>query len=256
MVYDKKKYLQNLNCFRDLDLSFNKKYMNISKYSNNMLPFSRRILKVTKETSAEYTFRIGYEGQVAHDRFFQLSIPKFGEAPISASGKGRDLVVITGGTGMAPVKTLLHYFAQHSDEAGEVYFIAGFKDIKGALFKEEREQFQKSFHTIYTLDKMDAPGFRKGFVTEYLDQIPFAKLQDCNVIVVGSPPIMRAVAEKCKTSGVCDERIWMSFERKMSCAVGRCGHCKINEKYVCLDGPVFNYTIAKKCLINEIVSSL
>ncbi|HAA81699.1 MAG TPA: anaerobic sulfite reductase subunit AsrB, partial [Thermoanaerobacter sp.] len=43
-------------------------------------------------------------------------------------------------------------------------------------------------------------------------------------------------------------KIWLSFERKMSCGVGKCGHCKINETYVCLEGPVFNYTKAKNLL--------
>jgi anaerobic sulfite reductase subunit B len=47
-------------------------------------------------------------------------------------------------------------------------------------------------------------------------------------------------------NGVSEEKIWMSFERKMSCAIGKCGHCRIDETYVCLDGPVFNYTAGKK----------
>ena len=46
-------------------------------------------------------------------------------------------------------------------------------------------------------------------------------------------------------AGAVEDRIWVSFERKMACAVGKCGHCKINETYVCLEGPVFNYTKAK-----------
>ena len=45
--------------------------------------------------------------------------------------------------------------------------------------------------------------------------------------------------------GVKEENIWVSFERKMSCGIGKCGHCKIDETYVCLEGPVFNYTKAK-----------
>jgi anaerobic sulfite reductase subunit B len=45
--------------------------------------------------------------------------------------------------------------------------------------------------------------------------------------------------------GVPEEKIWVSYERKMSCAVGKCGHCRIDETYVCLEGPVFNYTEAK-----------
>ena len=52
-------------------------------------------------------------------------------------------------------------------------------------------------------------------------------------------------AVKC---GVPEEKIWVSFERKMSCAVGKCGHCRIDETYVCLEGPVFPYTVAKNLL--------
>lgn len=48
--------------------------------------------------------------------------------------------------------------------------------------------------------------------------------------------------------GVPEEKIWVSFERKMSCAVGKCGHCRIDEVYVCLEGPVFNYTQAKNLI--------
>jgi hypothetical protein len=51
-----------------------------------------------------------------------------------------------------------------------------------------------------------------------------------------------------EANGVTEDKIWVSFERKMSCAVGKCGHCKINETYVCLEGPVFNYTKAKELL--------
>ena len=58
--------------------------------------------------------------------------------------------------------------------------------------------------------------------------------------------MMRFAALECMKCGVAAEKIWVSFERKMSCAVGKCGHCKINETYVCLEGPVFNYTKAKE----------
>lgn len=257
---------------------------------NNMLPSPHRIIKVVQETQAEYTFRVAYDGEIRHGQFFQLSIPKVGEAPISVSGKGdgfveftirkigrltngifglnqddtifmrgpygngfpvelfkqKDLVVITGGTGMAPVKTMLHYFASHEEECRQVYLIAGFKDINAALFHREREYFSIRFHTIYTLDTMEAPGFQKGFVTAYIDRIPFRQMEDYNVAVVGPPMMMDAAAKECIKHGAAEEKIWMSFERKMSCAVGKCGHCKINETYVCLDGPVFNYVKAKK----------
>lgn len=51
-----------------------------------------------------------------------------------------------------------------------------------------------------------------------------------------------------KKLGIKDEQIWTSYERKMCCGIGKCGHCRMNEKYVCLDGPVFNYTEARELI--------
>ncbi len=259
---------------------------------NIMLPKPYEILSVIKETAAEYTFRVAYEGETEHGQFFQLSIPKIGEAPISVSGKGegyveftirkigrltngifglnagdmlfmrgpygkpfpvedfkgKDLVVICGGTGMAPVKTLLQHFREHRDEVKSVHIIAGFKDINSVLFTDELESFKKCFNTITTLDDSEESGFERGMVTAHIGKIPFAEFDDYNVVIVGPPAMMHFAALECLKCGAVEEKIWVSFERKMSCAVGKCGHCKINETYVCLEGPVFNYSKAKELL--------
>ena len=259
---------------------------------NIMLPSPHKIISIVKETQAEYTFRVEYRGETRHGQFFQLSIPKVGEAPISVSGKGegfveftirkigrltqgifglrpgdtlfmrgpygnpfpvdqfkgKDLLVVCGGTGMAPVKTLLNHFYDHPDEAKSVHLIAGFKDINCVLFTEELEKFKGKFHVIPTLDNSSAPGFETGMVTAHIGKIPFDRFEDYNVVIVGPPVMMRFAALECMKNGVPEEKIWVSFERRMSCAVGKCGHCKINETYVCLEGPVFNYSRAKDLL--------
>lgn len=256
---------------------------------NIMLPSGHKIISVLKETKAEYTFRVEYEGETDHGQFFQLSIPKIGEAPISVSGRGdgyleftirkigrltdgifglnagdtlfmrgpygrawpmeqfrhKNLVVICGGTGMAPVKTMLNYFFEHDDEVKDVYLIAGFKDADAVLYAEELEKFKTKFHTTATLDDSSAPGFETGMVTAHIGKIPFETFGDYNVAIVGPPAMMHYSALECLKNGAEEDRIWVSFERKMSCAVGKCGHCKINETYVCLEGPVFNYSRAK-----------
>ena len=65
------------------------------------------------------------------------------------------------------------------------------------------------------------------------------------VSVFVAPPMMKFTGLELMNNGVDAEKVWMSFERKMSCAVGKCGHCRIDEVYVCLDGPVFPYTVAR-----------
>jgi len=256
---------------------------------NIMLPKPYKIEKILKETTAEYTFRVACDIETNHGQFFQLSIPKVGEAPISVSGKGdgyieftirkigrltesifglaqgdmlfmrgpygnafpiesfenKDLLVICGGTGMAPVKTTLNHFYNNPEVCKSVHLIAGFKDIESVLFTEELEKFKTKFNAIYTLDNSEAPGFEKGMVTAHISKIPFNSFEDYNVVIVGPPVMMHFAARECIANGVPEGKIWVSFERKMSCAVGKCGHCKIDETYVCLEGPVFNYTKAK-----------
>jgi anaerobic sulfite reductase subunit B len=261
--------------------------------TNITLPAPYKILDVIHETNAEYTFRVAYDkDNIKYGQFFQLSIPKVGEAPISVSGKGagwleftirkvgrltegifglqpndtlfmrgpygnsfpldkfrnKDLVVIAGGTGFAPVKGLLNYFYEHPKEIKSVNLIAGFKDIDCVLFEYDLKKFKTVFNTIYTLDNTKVAGFETGMVTAHIKKIPFDTFKDYNVIIVGPPIMMHFAAKECLANSVEESKIWVSFERKMSCAVGKCGHCKINETYVCLEGPIFNYTKAKDLL--------
>ena len=257
---------------------------------NIMKPEPHKIVSVIRQTAAEFTIRVACDKDPGYGQFFQLSLPKIGEAPISVCGKGpgyveftirkvgrltggvfdlkagdtlfmrgpygnafpvdqfenKDLLVICGGTGMSPVKTTLTHFYDHPEICKSVYLIAGFKDINCVLFDEERAKFAEKFHCTYCLDNSEAPGFHKGMVTQYIPEVPFDSFEDYNVVIVGPPPMMRFAALECMKCGVPPEKIWVSFERKMSCAVGKCGHCKINETYVCLEGPVFNYTKAKE----------
>ena len=162
--------------------------------------------------------------------------------------KNKHLVVIAGGTGMAPVRSMLQHFEKHPEEIKSVHFIVGFKDREAVLFEDDLKNFKEKFHTTYCLDNMEAEGFKKGFVTGYVKDIPFDTFEDYNVVIVGPPAMINFTAKECVANGVTEDRIWVSFERKMSCAVGKCGHCKINETYVCLEGPVFNYTKAKELL--------
>lgn len=163
--------------------------------------------------------------------------------------RGKHLIVITGGTGLAPVRSLLRMCAEEADFVQSVYLICGFKNEDGIVFREELEQWKANpnFQTVYALDTDAKEGWKTGFVTEFVKEIPLASFEkNYEVIVVGPPPMMKYTGLALVEHRVPEERIWMSFERKMSCAIGKCGHCRIDETYVCLDGPVFPYTKAKQ----------
>ncbi|MDY3005543.1 anaerobic sulfite reductase subunit AsrB [Anaerococcus porci] len=165
--------------------------------------------------------------------------------------KGKNVVVIAGGTGVSPVRGLIEYIRDNPDEFGSLYLILGFKNHESVLFKDDLEKWRKSekINTIYSLDNEEIEGFRKGMVTAFIPELPFDSFDgNYSVVMVGPPIMMRFTSLGLLKEGVLEDKIWTSFERKMSCAVGKCGHCRINETYVCLDGPVFPYTVAKDLL--------
>lgn len=124
--------------------------------------------------------------------------------------------------------------------------IAGFKSVKDILFKADFELWRQKMHVILTLDSGEETAeYKIGLVTKY---IPDLKLQDVSkavAIVVGPPAMMRFSVKGLLERGFKDENIWISHERKMCCGLGKCGHCKVNDTYICQDGPVFNYTKGK-----------
>ena len=260
---------------------------------NEYIPQLSTILEVIKHTDLEYTFRMEYTGEVKPGQFFELSLPKYGEAPISVSGigegtvdftirrvgkvtneifenyagdkifirgpygngfdvdnyKGKELVVIAGGTGLSPTKGVVDYFAQNPGENVSTTLIAGFKDPGAVLFRKDFEFWKEKINVIQTVD--GAPeGYEGpvGMVTKYIPdlKLKFRDIRNAAFICVGPPIMIRFVVAEILKLGIEEERIWVSHERKMCCGLGKCGHCKVGSTYICLDGPVFNYVEGKK----------
>lgn len=163
--------------------------------------------------------------------------------------KDKNLIIIAGGTGVAPVRSIINkcYFQENYVKTLNLVF--GFKNENGILFKNDLEKWRNKFSTIYSLDNGEKEGWEQGLVTKHLSKLPLESFKDnYEVVIVGPPIMMHFTALEMLKLGVPEEKIWVSFERKMSCAVGKCGHCRIDETYVCLEGPVFNYTKAKTLL--------
>lgn len=163
--------------------------------------------------------------------------------------KKKDLAIIAGGTGLAPVKKTIDYFMNHLDEVQRLEVIMGFKSPKDVLFKDTIRAWSEKAHVIASVDAPheDWQG-ATGLVTTHIKQLDLTNAEDKVVIVVGPPIMMKFTTLELIKNGIKEENIWVSFERKMSCGIGKCGHCKIDETYVCLEGPVFNYIKAKQLL--------
>lgn len=100
-------------------------------------------------------------------------------------------------------------------------------------------------NVILTVDKNDSAWTcNTGFITDFISHVKINDFNNVEVIIVGPPIMMSCSAKEFINLGVKEDNIWVSFERNMSCGIGKCGHCKIDETYVCLEGPVFKYTKA------------
>jgi len=257
---------------------------------NEYKPFLSEVREVIQHTHMEYTFRMTYEGTVKPGQFFEVSIPKFGEAPISVSGispglidltirkvgrvtdeifeqyvgcqmmlrgpygngfdlddfRHKELIIVAGGTGVSPVRGVIDYFAGNPQEIQNMIVIAGFKTPQDILFCDDFECWKATTDMFLTVDQAEANSpYNVGLVTQYIPKLQIHQVKEAVAIVVGPPAMMRFSVKGLLDVGILEEHIWISHERKMCCGIGKCGHCKINDKYVCVDGPVFNYAIGK-----------
>ena len=260
---------------------------------NEYIPFRSEILEVIEHTPIEYTFRMAYKGDVKPGQFFEVSLPKFGEAPISVSGIGedfvdltirrvgkvtneifknyvgdklflrgpygngfdvslyeeRDIVVVAGGSGLAPVRGIIEYFYNNPNRCKSFKLIAGFRSLEDILFKPDIKRWSEKLDVLVTVDKADEDyNGNVGLVTKYIPNLNIENLDNMSAIVVGPPMMMKFTVLEFLKLGIKEENIWISQERKMCCGIGKCGHCKIDDTYICLDGPVFNYTVGKSLI--------
>ncbi|PAB58703.1 anaerobic sulfite reductase subunit AsrB [Anaeromicrobium sediminis] len=163
--------------------------------------------------------------------------------------KGKNLVIVAGGTGLAPVKNVVNYFYNNMDLVKSFTLIVGFKTPNDILFRDEIKKWSEKINVVLTVDSADESWTGEtGLVTKHIAVCDMKDLDNTEVIVVGPPIMMKFATIEFVKRGLAEEKIWVSFERKMSCGIGKCGHCKIDETYVCLEGPVFNYVKAKELI--------
>jgi len=163
--------------------------------------------------------------------------------------KGKKLIIIAGGTGLAPVKNVIQHYVKNNDDLISLQVITGFKSPRDLLFEEDLKKWAGKIDLTITVDVGD--GFwsgQTGMVTSHISKLDLSTPENTKAIVVGPPLMMKFTTLELIKQGVLEENITVSFERKMSCGIGKCGHCKIDETYVCLEGPVFDYPKAKQLL--------
>ncbi len=172
----------------------------------------------------------------------------FGRGFPLARFRGKDLLLVAGGCGMAPLRSLINQVLDERGNYGNVKILYGVKSPAEFMFKDElRLWAQRSDVELHLT--VDAPDLGWNACVGYVSTLfPEVKVDPRNTVaaIIGPPVIYKSVIAQCKAKGIADGNLWLSFERRMRCGVGKCGHCQMNHIYTCQRGPVFTYTEVKE----------
>jgi NAD(P)H-flavin reductase len=157
--------------------------------------------------------------------------------------KGRDILFVGGGIGLPPLRPLIRKVLAHRDQFGSVTVLYGARTPGDLVYKDELAQWRArpDMEFLVTVDVPDETW--KDNVGVVGSLFPKANLRpNSTVAFVCGPPIMiKFVVSDLLDLGLTEEAIITTLERQMRCGVGKCNHCLIGDKYVCMDGPVFSY---------------
>lgn len=166
---------------------------------------------------------------------------------------GRDLVIVGGGVGLAPLRPVVHGVLADRDAYGTVTLIVGARARDEFLFDAELRQWARSenidVHLTVDVPVQGWPG-EVGFVTEPLRRLP-VRPENTTAYLCGPEPMMRNSAQALLQKGLAAKDIRVSLERNMQCGIGWCGHCQLGPLLLCRDGPVVGYDIAQPLLAVE-----
>jgi sulfhydrogenase subunit gamma (sulfur reductase) len=157
--------------------------------------------------------------------------------------KGSDMLLVAGGLGVAPLKSLINHIHDERHAFGNVTILCGAKTPDEILFRSQFEMWQHrdDFNLIMTVDQPDAHWTGEvGLVTKLFDSLDVDP-ENTYGAICGPPVMYRYVIAEMRKKQMDMDKIYVSFERRMRCGVGKCGHCGVGHQYACIDGPVFNY---------------
>lgn len=167
----------------------------------------------------------------------------FGSAWPEAEALGRDVVIVAGGIGLAPLRPAILRVLANRGDYGRLVILYGARAPREVLFLSELRRWSSRLDVFVdvTVDRASPDWFGNvGVVTKLVSRAGFHP-EDAVALVCGPEIMMRYAVRALGDRGIADERIWVSMERNMRCAVGFCGHCQIAGSFVCKDGPVFRY---------------
>ncbi len=164
--------------------------------------------------------------------------------PIEAM-EGKDVLIVVGGLGAAPLRSVLLYCLDNRDQFGRVIVLYGAKRPAEMIFREEYFDLKKRVdlecHLAVDADDTGTWTENIGVVTTLFPKVKDINPANTYALVCGPPVMYKFVIKELVKLNIPKHQILMTLERRMKCGVGKCGHCAIDYIYTCLDGPVFTY---------------
>ncbi|NQT63915.1 MAG: FAD/NAD(P)-binding protein [Candidatus Marinimicrobia bacterium] len=160
---------------------------------------------------------------------------------------GKDILVVAGGIGLVPLRSLINYVLDNRKDFGRLIILYGAKTPSELLFTDELKMWKDrdDVELHVTVDQPDETWKgNTGVITTLIPSLDL-KLNTTIAAITGPPVMYKFVVMSLKSKQLPDDQIYLSLERRMKCGVGKCGHCQINGVYCCQDGPVFNYVDIK-----------
>jgi NAD(P)H-flavin reductase len=157
--------------------------------------------------------------------------------------RGRDVVIVAGGIGLAPLRGAIYTVLAERGDFGNVVLLYGTRTPQDILFRQELERWRARFDVEIhvTVDRGSSSWHGNvGVVTTLIHKAPFTS-RNAVAMICGPEVMMRFPANELQRRGVPTSRIHVSMERNMKCGAGFCGHCQVGQHFVCRDGPVFTY---------------
>jgi len=159
--------------------------------------------------------------------------------------KGHDILIIMGGLGAAPLRSVLLYCLDNRDRFGRVILLHGAKKPEEMLLRDEffslKDREDLECQLCVDVDETGTWSEEIGVVTSLIPKIKNLDPSNTFSLVCGPPVMYKFVLEELLKLNIPKDQILMTLERRMKCGVGKCGHCAIDYIYTCLDGPVFTY---------------
>lgn len=158
--------------------------------------------------------------------------------------EGRDVLLITGGLGCAPLVSVINYIVRRRDRYGHLTIMQGVKHTDDLIYRTRYERWAEVADTqVLIAADQGAPlwPWHVGYVTDLFDRVQLEPGRS-TVMMCGPEGMMRVAVKELDKRGLDHANIYLSMERNMQCALGHCGHCQHGPRFVCRNGPVFPYS--------------